>query len=460
MSKIHFEISERKLLLRVFDVLAMLTFIFWIGQLFEVQYLNDIFNCIISVLLLVFYLLLFASIFEMYDLRRAARIQETLQSVFVSVSVSVLAFLFTPILTPSLPGNRIQIIVFYITVLFALLIWRTLYIKLFASQRFRKRILLVCAQQNVTQLMNELHEVDPNIEPVGFINTSKELDEKTTSDLRMLSPEASLQKLLNLNFSEVVVAVKGKQKLSNSTYQKLIALMEAGISIRDYTQVYEEITNKVPLNFIGKNFYSYFPFSRSNQNKLYLFYAGIFNFIIALLLLIPTLAFIPIVFLLNLIGNRGPLFYLQERVGRNARVFKIIKFRTMVVNAEADGPEWSKKNDARITPFGKCLRLTRIDELPQVFNVLKGDMSIIGPRPERPVYVQELSTKIPFYEIRHLIKPGLTGWAQVKGRYASSIEEAFTKFQYDLYYIKHRSILLDFRIMVKTITTVLFLRGT
>ncbi|MDT8346685.1 MAG: sugar transferase [Flavobacteriaceae bacterium] len=460
MSKIHFEISERKLLLRIFDVLAVLTLVFWLGRLFGVQYLNDIFTNVISVFLLVLYLLLFASIFEMYDLRRASRIQETLQSVFVSASIAVLAFLFTPILTPSLPGNRSQIIVFYLSVLFALLIWRTLYIKLFASQRFRKRILLVCAQQNVAHLIEELHEVDPNIEPVGFINTSKEIDRNSTSILKMLSPNESTQTLLSLSFSEVVVAIKGKHKLNNVTYQKLIALMEAGISIRDYTQVYEEITNKVPLNFIGKNFYSYFPFSRSNQNKLYLFYARIFNFLIALVLLIPTLVLIPIVFLLNFIGNRGPLFYLQERVGQNARVFRIIKFRTMVVHAEQHGPEWSTKNDVRITPFGKCLRVTRIDELPQVFNVLKGEMSIIGPRPERPVYVQELSKKIPFYEIRHLIKPGLTGWAQVKGRYASSIEEAFTKFQYDLYYIKHRSILLDLRIMVKTITTVLFLRGT
>jgi lipopolysaccharide/colanic/teichoic acid biosynthesis glycosyltransferase len=161
----------------------------------------------------------------------------------------------------------------------------------------------------------------------------------------------------------------------------------------------------------------------------------------------------------NLLGNRGPLFYTQTRVGLNSKPFKIIKLRTMIVNAEKDGAAWAQKGDKRITKFGRFLRMSRIDEIPQFFNVLKGEMSVIGPRPERPVFVKELSKEIPFYETRHIVKPGLTGWAQVMGSYTSSEEGALEKLQYDLYYIKHRNLFIDLSIILKTISTVINFRG-
>ncbi|WP_371815982.1 sugar transferase [Flavobacterium sp. CS20] len=137
----------------------------------------------------------------------------------------------------------------------------------------------------------------------------------------------------------------------------------------------------------------------------------------------------------------------------------MVKLRTMIRNAEKGGAQWAKKNDSRITPFGKILRKTRIDELPQFINVFKGDMGLIGPRPERPEFVEELKEKIPFYETRYIIKPGLTGWAQVNAKYASSDDDTLEKLQYDLFYIKERSVFLDFRIIVKTISTIIFFRG-
>ena len=160
-----------------------------------------------------------------------------------------------------------------------------------------------------------------------------------------------------------------------------------------------------------------------------------------------------------MIGNRGPLFYTQERVGKNGKPFQIVKLRSMIVNAEKYGAKWAQKNDKRITLFGNFLRRSRLDEIPQFINILRGDMGIIGPRPERPFFVNELSRIIPFYETRHIIKPGLTGWAQVKTRYGSSVDDSLTKLQYDLYYIKHRSIFLDLNIIVKTLSTILYYRG-
>ena len=168
---------------------------------------------------------------------------------------------------------------------------------------------------------------------------------------------------------------------------------------------------------------------------------------------------LPFIVLGNILGNRGKLFYTQERVGKNGELFRIYKFRTMVKNAEANGAEFSSLNDNRVTPFGTFLRKTRIDEFPQFINILKGDMAVIGPRPERPVFVKEIAEIMPFYETRHVIRPGLTGWAQVNYPYGESLEDSLIKLQYDLYYIKHRSVFLDLNITIKTISTVLFYRG-
>jgi lipopolysaccharide/colanic/teichoic acid biosynthesis glycosyltransferase len=167
----------------------------------------------------------------------------------------------------------------------------------------------------------------------------------------------------------------------------------------------------------------------------------------------------PFIIIGNAIGNRGKLFYTQERVGKNGKTFQILKLRTMVNNAEPEGAVFSTSNDSRVTPFGRFLRKTRLDEIPQFVNILKGDMAVIGPRPERPFFVKEIAEIMPFYETRHVIKPGLTGWAQVNYSYGESIDDSLIKLQYDLYYIKHRSIFLDLNITIKTISTILFYRG-
>ena len=224
-------------------------------------------------------------------------------------------------------------------------------------------------------------------------------------------------------------------------------------------QVYEEITARIPVQNVDHDFYRYFPFSRSNQNKFYLFSLRTFDIVFSIVGILIGILFIPFVLLGNAIANRGPLLYSQERIGKNNQPFRIIKFRTMVRNAEAEGPQYAEKNDLRTTPFGKFMRRARIDEIPQFLNLLKGEMSLIGPRPERPVFVQELSNSIPFYNIRHVIKPGLTGWAQVKGDYSGEEAGALEKLQYDLFYIKHRSLFLDINILLKTLSTVLSMRG-
>jgi lipopolysaccharide/colanic/teichoic acid biosynthesis glycosyltransferase len=229
--------------------------------------------------------------------------------------------------------------------------------------------------------------------------------------------------------------------------------------IREYTQVYEAITNRIPVQYVARDFYRYFPFSRSNQNHLYLLIVRILEIVISVIGLTIGLAIVPLILIGNLLGNKGSFFYTQERIGQNGIVFNILKLRTMVKNAESNGAVFTTINDSRITAFGKFLRKSRIDEIPQFYNILKGEMGVIGPRPERPVFVNEIAEVMPFYETRHVIKPGLTGWAQVNYSYGETIEDSLIKLQYDLYYIKHRSIFLDINIVIKTISTVLFYRG-
>ena len=169
---------------------------------------------------------------------------------------------------------------------------------------------------------------------------------------------------------------------------------------------------------------------------------------------------LPVLTLLITLDCRGPIFYRQERVGRGGKIFKIIKLRSMIPNAESiNGPQWAQRDDPRVTRMGWILRKTRLDEVPQLLNVLRGEMSLIGPRPERAVFVDQLTKAIPFYRTRLAIKPGLTGWAQVRYRYGSSQEDALVKLQYDLYYIRHQSLVLDSMILIRTMGKILAFQG-
>jgi exopolysaccharide biosynthesis polyprenyl glycosylphosphotransferase len=410
-------------------------------------------------LVLAVYLLFFATVFELYNLQRASRITATLRSAVTTGSMTSLVYLLTPLFTPVLPENRIQILFFYLSVTLSLLLWRAIYIKFFASSRFNKNIILIADACDAALIAKSLQAIDPNYKISGFINTGRTIATGSFQGPKELVIKEAIDLFENRLITEVVVASNDAEGITLNLYRWLIELVEKGCSVREYTQVYEEMTDRVPVQYVGKDFYKYFPFARNNHNRLYLVYHYLFDLITSILGLTICFLMIPFVFVANLIGNRGPLFYTQERVGINRKLFKIVKFRTMVKNAEKSGAQFAVENDVRITKFGKFLRTTRADEFPQFWNILKGDMSVIGPRPERPVFVKQLSEKISFYETRHVIKPGLTGWAQVKAKYGITDEDHLRKLQYDLYYIKWRSVFLDIRILVKTLSTVIFFKG-
>lgn len=458
--KIHFEISERKLLLRLFDTLLVLIVLYIISSLFDFRYFTFSKDNFIWSVVLAVYLNIFSSVFEMYNLQVASNQFQVIRSIILTTSTTVLFYLLTPIYTPVLPSNRIQIIIFFLSIFITLLLWRLFYVFFLASHRFVKKAILVCDQEQLDELISGIESVDPHYKFIAFVNSDEtEADSAKTFSIRRI-PSQNLEAFVRkTSISELVIATQKTDGITVNLYNQLIHLLENGIIIREYTQVYEDSTKRIPVQYVSRDFYRYFPFSRSNQNHLYLLFSRVFDVLFSVIGLLLGLVFFPIILFGNLIGNRGPLFYTQERVGKNGEVFRIYKFRTMVKNAEANGAVFTTANDTRITAFGKFMRKTRLDEFPQFINILRGDMSIIGPRPERPVFVQQIAENMPFYETRHVVKPGLTGWAQVNYSYGDSIDDSLVKLQYDLYYIKHRSIFLDINIVIKTFSTILFYRG-
>jgi exopolysaccharide biosynthesis polyprenyl glycosylphosphotransferase len=453
--------SERKILLRIFDVVFALLGLYFVSNQFSFDYFaitkeNWIWTFVLSA-----YITIIGTVFELYDLQASSKLDVTFKNVVLTTSFTVLFYLLTPFLTPFLPEKRLQILFFYLTILIAIFIWRVAYTTLINSPRFYKNVLLVADTSDVSNIVSTLSQADPNYDIVGYISSDAKNINDTVSfkGLKEFDAKDIEATVYKYSISEIIIASTDENTMTPSLTNKLIRLLENGYVIREYSQVFEAITHRIPVEYAGKDFYKYFPFSRSNQNRLYLLFSRTLDIVVSLLGFVLMVLLVPLILLFNLIWNRGSLFYRQERVGKNGKPFSILKFRSMIVNAEKDGAQWAAKNDTRITTFGNILRRSRIDELPQFFNVLTGDMALIGPRPERPIFVKELTEEIPFYETRHVIKPGLTGWAQVKMRYGSSVDDSLRKLQYDLYYIKQRSFFLDINVIVKTISTVLYYRG-
>jgi len=363
---------------------------------------------------------------------------------------------FSPYITPSLPVNRLQIIYFFLLMALPVIAWRFLYIWILFSPKYFKTIVVIGHSSRAEKLieliqLKNFHNIASyvsNAEIVGLSNFNA-------------ANSVDLLELVRSNLaSEIVISTSGfSSETIKNLNKQLILLFEEGINIKSFETYYEEVTNRVPKEYLDFNFYKQINLSKNNDNRFYHFSQRMFDVIISIVGISFFVVILPLIFIANLIGNRGPIFYIQERVGYKGKNFKIFKLRSMIKNAEKDGAVWAQKNDKRITSFGKFLRNTRLDEFPQFINILKGEMSMIGPRPERPEFVHDLENKIPFYGIRHVIRPGLTGWAQVNYPYANTIEEQETKLRYDLYYIKERNSFLDFKILIKTISTILFFKG-
>ncbi len=271
---------------------------------------------------------------------------------------------------------------------------------------------------------------------------------------RILSPTKTLTDEVNeMEVDEIIVAVRERRGGVLPLTELLQCKLE-GISVIDLSTFFERLRGEVRIESLRASWLIYGDGFR--QGLIRTVVKRLFDLSGALVLLIVSLPFMLLAAIAIKLESRGPIIYQQERVGEAGRVFRVKKFRSMYSDAEADGkPRWAKANDDRITRVGRLIRKTRIDELPQIFNVLVGEMSIVGPRPERPFFVAQLSQQIPFYAARHSVKPGITGWAQVRYKYGDTVDDAVHKLQFDLYYIKNQTLLLDLLILFRTMTVVL-----
>lgn len=457
-SKQNYSISERKLFLRIIDVIVVVASVVLASSFLDFYYFDALDAFAFSWLAtLSFYLLFFGQVFELYNLKVSSSRYLVVRSLAMTIFFTTIFYVFTPVVAPVLPANRMQIIYLFVTLFFPLVVWRFLYISFIFLPKYHKYVLLIGDEHELPSLAELIQKKAPDNKIMGYL--SKIEIPELSNYHHFNSTEESLSEIVEESFITDIVVAKSELSQSKMIHNELIHLFENGISILSAKKFIESITFLVPELEMKDTFYDYLTLSRNHQSRVYLTFIRLLDIVTALLGIGFITLILPIILVGNLLGNRGSLFYFQQRVGEGGENFTMIKFRTMIKNAEKNGAVWATKGDHRVTPFGSFLRQTRLDEMPQFLNILKGDMSLIGPRPERPEFVIDLQNKIPFYAIRHVIKPGLTGWAQVMHPYANTLEDYDLKVRYDLFYIKERNILLDFKIFIKTITTVLFFRG-
>ncbi|OGZ95071.1 MAG: hypothetical protein A3H69_02555 [Candidatus Sungbacteria bacterium RIFCSPLOWO2_02_FULL_47_9] len=266
------------------------------------------------------------------------------------------------------------------------------------------------------------------------------------------SSDEDLERVIKTHAIDTIVVSKNIKE-NKTLVRMFFDIIPYGVTIIDFPEFYENITGKIPVSLIGEVWF--LEHLVEGQKTLFESAKQVTDLFLAILLALPTIAILPFLAVAIRLDSKGPIFYRQQRVSRRKKIIEIIKLRTMVADAEKDGVRWADENDMRVTRVGRFLRKTRLDELPQLWSVLKGDLSLVGPRPERPEFVEILRTEIPFYDMRLLVKPGLTGWAQVNFPYGASVEDSMEKLQYDLFYIKNRSVILDISTMLKTLLIII-----
>lgn len=332
-----------------------------------------------------------------------------------------------------------------------LVVWRSAYESIISLPVFRERVYVLGSGERAHAVVETLrNRRDAGMEVVdGQANGAFNEDiERFAADLRAFcEPKTRIDR--------VIVAMEDRR--GSLPVRELLSLRIRGVAIEDASALMERLLGRLPLEGLNPStliFTQGFNVKASHQLA-----RRLFSIILSFVGLTLCLPFIPFIMLAVRLSSPGPIFFRQTRVGLRGRPFSLLKFRTMRQDAERNGAVWATKNDSRITSLGKFMRRTRLDEIPQLWNVLRGEMGFVGPRPERPEFVQWLSKEIPFYELRHMVRPGLTGWAQVRYQYGASLEETKRKLEYDLYYIKHISLGLDLLITFETVKTIILRRG-
>ncbi|MET0648500.1 MAG: TIGR03013 family XrtA/PEP-CTERM system glycosyltransferase [Pyrinomonadaceae bacterium] len=401
--------------------------------------------------------------FYLYDLYDFVVMHDRRELVLRLVQALGLAWVALAITMYLAPGLMIGRGVSLIALPLALLLmvgWRVCAHWLLGHPDVGEKILIVGSGESAVEVAREvLERRDAGFRVVGFVSSRPELVGQSLLNPRVLGLTDDLAAIARREGVNRIVVAQGERRGHFPTRQLLDLSLSGDVHIEECASFYERLTGRVSLDMMRPSWLIFS--SRARQARLSAVLRTLFHRGVALVGAVVSLPVALVTAALIKLDSPGPVLYSQERVGKNGRPFSVYKFRSMRTDAERDGPVWaSKQGDTRTTRVGRVIRKIRVDEIPQFWNILRGEMNFVGPRPERPHFVKQLAEEIPFYEQRHLIAPGLTGWAQIKYPYGASVEDARQKLQYDLYYIKNQSLLLDAVILFETVKTILFGRGT
>ncbi|MBK6589226.1 MAG: TIGR03013 family PEP-CTERM/XrtA system glycosyltransferase [Acidobacteria bacterium] len=413
----------------------------------------------IKIAVATFVCLLILYFYDLYDYivmtNRRELLLRLVQALGIAWALLALLFYFVPAM---LLGRGVS--VFSVPIVLVLLLgWRIAIHALTGHPDIGEKILVVGTGKTALDTAEAVWERrDAGYRIVGFLSENGAKPRERLGRSEILGKAHELEAVIKSEkIDRVVIAVRERRGAFPT--EALLKMSLAGdVSIEECTSFFERITGKVHVDMLRPSWLIFAGRQRDSQLKL--FFREVVHRLLALVGLVISLPVAIVTAILIKLDSRGPIFYKQERVGKAGHTFNVIKFRSMKTDAEADGkPIWATTNDERTTRVGKIIRKLRIDEIPQFWNILKGEMSFVGPRPERPHFVQQLAKEIPYFEHRHLVTPGLTGWAQIKYPYGASVDDAIQKLQYDLYYIKNQSLTLDMVIVFDTVKTVLFGKG-
>lgn len=384
---------------------------------------------------------------DLYSFTVKWNIGHVLISTLINLGISIALFYAAPSMEITPKTNLVLLAVIF-TLLF--IGWRGFISAVFRSLSKNRRLMLIGDDPHSANMLQKLRNSPKLGFSVAAVLGLKGAEVPEDGSIRILSSKEEIQSAVDtLEIESVVVTDRWYADVRKELYD----LIPKGVNIYHIATFHDLFLDMLPIHATSE---VWLLDHLRNINR-----TG-YNLIKRMMDILFVMAFMPIILVFGLItallvklSSPGPIFYTQIRVGLNEKNFRIFKFRSMRTDAEKDGAQWSKKNDSRITPVGGFLRSTRLDELPQVINILRGDMSLVGPRPERPEFVTGLTKEIPHYHLRHLVRPGLTGWAQILFPYGDSVEDSARKLEYDLYYLKNKSILLDIKIALKTIKVVI-----
>jgi len=350
-------------------------------------------------------------------------------SILVSLSISIAFFYIFDIFGISPKTN----LLINISIFALLFISGRRFVTSLLSKRFTEKILLLGQDSDFKELEEKI-----NSQKSGYYYIAKKAEYLT---------EEIIEEIKNGKFNIVIFS---PEKVTNQSVEKnLETFMQSGVMFLNTAKAYEKIMGKIPHNQVDEIWFV--TNIQNNKNNFYDFFKRLFEVSLAcfgLLILSPVFL---IIFILIKLEDGGPFIYSHIRIGKNSKPFKIYKIRSMIIDSEANGAQWAKEKDNRITKLGRFLRASHLDESMQLINIIKGEISLVGPRPERPEFIKKLTPNINNYNLRHIVNPGITGWAQIMYKYGNSIDDSRQKFEYDLYYIKNRNIFLDVGIIVRTI---------